>query len=131
MTHSPDAVEINGRGGHQKGIARAGSRPHGASRTSTTTSADRPVRHGPDVSIRVRTDVFKLVALPTPPTLSAPAPPAGLRRPIFQRVGYRCEACGAVEDRETRRWLEVYERWHYDDRTGVQSLRRLIALCSP
>jgi hypothetical protein len=54
-----------------------------------------------------------------------------LRRPIFRRAGYRCEACGATEDRETRRRLEAHERWHYDDHTGVQSLRRLIALCSP
>jgi hypothetical protein len=54
-----------------------------------------------------------------------------LRRPIFRRAGYRCEACGATEDRETRRWLEAHERWYYNDHTGVQSLRRLIALCSP
>jgi hypothetical protein len=26
-----------------------------------------------------------------------------LRRPIFRRAGYRCEACGATEDRQTRR----------------------------
>ncbi|MDN5854066.1 MAG: DUF5710 domain-containing protein [Actinomycetia bacterium] len=54
-----------------------------------------------------------------------------LRRPIFRRAGYVCEACGAAEDRDSRRWLEAHERWHFDDRTGVQSLRRLIALCSP
>lgn len=53
-----------------------------------------------------------------------------LRRPIFRRVGYTCEACGATEDRDLRRWLEAHERWHFDERTGVQSLRRLIALCS-
>jgi hypothetical protein len=54
-----------------------------------------------------------------------------LRRPVFRRAGHRCEACGANEDRATRRWLEAHERWHYDEQTGVQSLRRLIALCSP
>ena len=54
-----------------------------------------------------------------------------LRRPIFRRAGYVCEACGAAEDRDARRWLEAHERWHFDERTGVQSLRRLIALCSP
>jgi hypothetical protein len=54
-----------------------------------------------------------------------------LRRPIFRRAGYRCEACGATEDRATRRWLEGHERWHYAEQTGVQALRRLIALCSP
>jgi hypothetical protein len=54
-----------------------------------------------------------------------------LRRPIFRRAGHVCEACGAAEERESRKWLEAHERWHYDDRTGVQSLRRLISLCSP
>jgi hypothetical protein len=53
-----------------------------------------------------------------------------LRRPIFRRAGYACEACGATEDRDAHRWLEAHERWHFDERTGVQSLRRLIALCS-
>ncbi|MEJ7703908.1 MAG: hypothetical protein WKF47_09655 [Geodermatophilaceae bacterium] len=56
------------------------------------------------------------------------APPPDLP---FRRVGHRCEACGAAEDRTTPRRLEAHERWHYDDRTGVQALRRLIALCSP
>ena len=52
--------------------------------------------------------------------------------PIRQvRSPHRCEACGAAEDRTTLRRLEAHERWHYDDRTGVQALRRLIALCSP
>ena len=54
-----------------------------------------------------------------------------LRRPIFRRADYTCEVCGATEDRIARRWLEAHERWHFDERTGVQSLRRLIALCSP
>lgn len=54
-----------------------------------------------------------------------------LRRPIFRRAGHVCETCGAAEHRDTRRWLEAHERWHFDDRTGVQSLRRLISLCSP
>lgn len=54
-----------------------------------------------------------------------------LRRPVLRRAGYRCEACGDGEDRATGRWLEVHERWHYDERSGVQALRRLICLCSP
>jgi hypothetical protein len=54
-----------------------------------------------------------------------------LRRMILRRARHACEACGATEDRETRRWLEAHERWSYDERTGVQSLRRLICLCSP
>jgi Domain of unknown function (DUF5710)/Nuclease-related domain len=54
-----------------------------------------------------------------------------LRRPIVRRAGHRCEVCGAGEDRVTRRWLDVHERWSYEDLTGVQALRRLIALCEP
>lgn len=54
-----------------------------------------------------------------------------LRRPIFRRAGHRCEACGAAEDRAAGLWLDAHERWQFDDHTGVQSLRRLIALCKP
>ncbi|MGH3614154.1 MAG: hypothetical protein ACRDRK_16485, partial [Pseudonocardia sp.] len=54
-----------------------------------------------------------------------------LRRPILRRAGYQCEACGDGEDRATGRRLEVHERWHYNNDTGVQTLRRLICLCSP
>jgi hypothetical protein len=49
-----------------------------------------------------------------------------LRRPILRRADSRCEACGAARDRG----LEVHERWHYDYDRSVQSLRRLVALCS-
>jgi hypothetical protein len=54
-----------------------------------------------------------------------------LRRMILRRVGHACEVCGAREDRGARRWLEAHERWFYDEHAGVQSLRRLICLCSP
>lgn len=53
-----------------------------------------------------------------------------LRRMITRRAGHRCEICARPEDREQRRWLEAHERWAYDEHTGVQSLRRLICLCS-
>lgn len=53
-----------------------------------------------------------------------------LRRMINGRAGRRCEACGRDKDREARRWLEAHERWSYDEASGVQSLRRLICLCS-
>lgn len=53
-----------------------------------------------------------------------------LRRMITRRAGRTCEACGAGEGRAVRRWLEAHERWAYDERTGVQALRRLICLCS-
>jgi hypothetical protein len=51
-----------------------------------------------------------------------------LRRMITRRAGYRCEICGAAEDRG--RWLEAHERWAYHDPNGVPALRRLICLCS-
>jgi hypothetical protein len=54
-----------------------------------------------------------------------------LRRPIMRRAGHRCEACGAAEDRAAGHWLDAHERSHYDEQAGIQSLRRLIALCKP
>jgi hypothetical protein len=53
-----------------------------------------------------------------------------LRRMITRRAGQRCEACGRSEDRPAGRWLEAHERWAYDDAARVQSLRRLICLCT-
>ncbi|MDX2296671.1 MULTISPECIES: DUF5710 domain-containing protein [Streptomyces] len=53
-----------------------------------------------------------------------------LRRMITRRAGRRCEACGAGEDRQARRWLEAHERWVYDEPARVQRLRRLICLCT-
>lgn len=46
-----------------------------------------------------------------------------LRKHIYARAGNRCEICGA----EGR--LEAHERWFYDEKRGVQVLKRLIALC--
>lgn len=53
-----------------------------------------------------------------------------LRRMITRRAGLRCEACGRGEDRARRRWLEAHERWAYDDESRVQTLRRLVCLCT-
>lgn len=53
-----------------------------------------------------------------------------LRHMITRRAGRRCEACGAGEDRSVQRWLEAHERWAYDEHASVQTLRRLICLCS-
>lgn len=53
-----------------------------------------------------------------------------LRRMIINRAGRRCELCHRGEDRDSRRWLEVHERWAYDDKARVQALRRLICLCT-
>lgn len=53
-----------------------------------------------------------------------------LRRMIVGRAGARCEACGQGEDRAANRWLEAHERWSYDEERHVQSLRRLVCLCT-
>ncbi|MEC3974104.1 DUF5710 domain-containing protein [Amycolatopsis sp. H20-H5] len=53
-----------------------------------------------------------------------------LRRMVIRRAGGRCEVCGREEAREEHRWLEVHERWAYDAANLVQSLRRLICLCT-
>jgi hypothetical protein len=53
-----------------------------------------------------------------------------LRRMITGRAGRQCEVCGQSEDRSAGRWLEAHERWAYDDAAHVQSLRRLICLCT-
>jgi hypothetical protein len=54
-----------------------------------------------------------------------------VRRMVTERAGRRCEVCRATADRDAGRWLEVHERWSYDDAARVQSLRRLICLCTP
>ena len=53
-----------------------------------------------------------------------------LRRPIIRRAGQACEVCRRGEDRAAGRRLEVHERWHYDQASTTQTLRRLICLCS-
>ncbi|MFJ1751534.1 DUF5710 domain-containing protein [Kitasatospora sp. NPDC088134] len=53
-----------------------------------------------------------------------------LRRMIYGRAGNRCEVCGAGQDREAGRRLEAHERWAYDEGRRVQTLKRLICLCT-
>jgi len=53
-----------------------------------------------------------------------------LRRMIIKRAGGRCEVCRVGEDREDERWLEAHERWDYDDVKQVQTLKRIICLCT-
>lgn len=53
-----------------------------------------------------------------------------LRRMVTQRAGHVCEICGQGEDRPAQRWMEVHERWAYDDGRHTQALRRLICLCT-
>lgn len=53
-----------------------------------------------------------------------------IRRMVTRRTGRTCEACGAGEDRAAGRWLEAHERWAYDATRSVQTLRRLVCLCT-
>lgn len=53
-----------------------------------------------------------------------------IRRMVTRRAGQTCEACGATEDRAEQRWLEAHERWAYDAKRNIQSLRRLVCLCT-
>lgn len=61
-----------------------------------------------------------------------------IRKMVYRRAGWKCEACGARPDRARKQWLEAHERWAYlpdgpaalrADRP-VQKLVRLIALCT-
>lgn len=53
-----------------------------------------------------------------------------LRRMVVGRAGGRCEVCGSPGDRGRGVWLEAHERWAYDDARRVQTLRRLICVCT-
>ena len=53
-----------------------------------------------------------------------------LRRMIIARAGDRCEVCRVREDRDDERWLEAHERWDYDEKSQVQTLKRIICLCT-
>lgn len=51
-----------------------------------------------------------------------------LRHLVYTRANGQCECCSA----SPATWggsLEAHERWHYNTRTGVQKLMRIIALC--
>jgi hypothetical protein len=49
-----------------------------------------------------------------------------IRRQVYRQADYRCEVCGG---RGPEHPVECYEVWRYDDRTRVQLLVRMIALC--
>jgi len=49
----------------------------------------------------------------------------GLRKMVYRRADWHCEACGAASAQ-----LEAHERWAYDEATRTQHLRRLICLCN-
>jgi hypothetical protein len=49
-----------------------------------------------------------------------------IRRQVWRQADYRCEVCGG---RGPEHPVECHEVWRYDDRTCVQLLVRMIALC--
>lgn len=49
-----------------------------------------------------------------------------LRRRTYRAANYRCEICNGVGPKHP---VECHEKWHYDEKTKVQSLTGLIALC--
>lgn len=53
-----------------------------------------------------------------------------IRKMVIERANHQCETCKAVRDASIKRWLEVHERYEYDEESEVQTLRRLVCLCS-
>jgi hypothetical protein len=49
-----------------------------------------------------------------------------IRRQVYRQADYRCEVCGGNGPEHP---VECHEVWRYDDRTRVQLLVRMIALC--
>jgi hypothetical protein len=49
-----------------------------------------------------------------------------IRRQVYRQADHRCEICGG---RGPEHPVECHEVWRYDDRTRVQLLVRMIALC--
>jgi len=49
---------------------------------------------------------------------------------VVGRAGHRCERCGTAAEPAHGLWLEAHERWSYDDTSRVQTLRRLVCLCT-
>jgi len=62
--------------------------------------------------------------------LLVPADWDTLRRRQYALAGGVCEICGeSGKDQGYREALHCHEVWEYDEKTGVQKLVRLIALC--
>jgi len=53
-----------------------------------------------------------------------------LRQMVYRRADYRCEFCDAERDNPAGVFLEAHEWFSYDETSGVQTLRRLICLCT-
>mgnify|MGYP000230902116 CR=1 FL=1 len=56
---------------------------------------------------------------------------ARLSRLTRERAHHRCEICNASAAKERKVFLEAHERWDYNPTTHVQSLRRIVTLCTP
>lgn len=56
---------------------------------------------------------------------------ARLSRLTRERAHHRCEICNACAAKERKVFLEAHERWDYHPTTHVQSLRRIVTLCTP
>ena len=58
-----------------------------------------------------------------------------VRLHVYARAGHRCECCGVNTKDPTAgpggrpTQMEAHERWQYDEATGTQTLKRLVALC--
>ncbi|MFA5716072.1 MAG: HNH endonuclease [Candidatus Paceibacterota bacterium] len=49
-----------------------------------------------------------------------------IRKECYKKAGYKCEICGGVGEK----WpVECHEIWKYDDKTHIQLLSGMIALC--
>lgn len=49
---------------------------------------------------------------------------------IRARANNTCEICGFKENKQERQFLEAHERWHYDEKTHIQKLMRIVCLCN-
>ncbi|MCM1438683.1 MAG: HNH endonuclease [Roseburia sp.] len=47
-----------------------------------------------------------------------------IRKKAYARAGGKCMICGAPSTR-----LEAHEQWEYDDESGVQKLKNVVAVC--
>jgi hypothetical protein len=47
-----------------------------------------------------------------------------VRKAVYKKAGYKCEACGLSHG-----VLHCHEVWEYEEETGVQKLVGLVALC--
>jgi len=63
-------------------------------------------------------------------TCMSPSDSARVKALVVARTGRRCEVCGTGAEPSQGLWLPANERWSYNDATRVQTLRRLVCLCT-